>query len=581
MSASRLIKMTGAAGEVRWVDTSGYGCGLITPTGLSGTFTLELPDADGSVGEVLSTDGSGKLSWVAAGASVTGSGTTGRVPRWSGATALGDGAVRDDGAGRLGVNKNAAASAVLLMEDLATATDVIRVDLGGTAPGAGLHIVQAADQEGVTLNKTGTGAGDALGVDNAGTGAGISVKQTGVGYALFLEQDAAAVGLGVQQDGNDNALELDQNGAGSALSIPLASAALHAIEITAPSGHGEHVLEITNIGDEASIYLAHGGGECAIEIDRSGASATTSGFKITDVSDGPALEVVKSNTDYALVFTHTSSDNCIHATVSGGGAGLVIVQNGAARGIFVDQNGDSGAIYVDHDGDFDAVTIDKQAGSGKGLEVIQSNTDAAIHATQGGNGNLAHLIQNGDGYSIYMDHNGDADAIYMDVDSTGAANHGMYMAYNGDGSAIDLVVVTDEPAIDITQTGAGVDIDGTGSNWYARSDGGLLMGGITFSASAETIASGTFAVTQDQARIAITGEGSAPDTLTNITGGSNGQVLFLFSAGDAITINRGTYFALGAATRIVDVASGAYHLLIVMNIGGVWQELNFVENSIS
>ena len=71
MSASRLIKLTGSAGEVRWVDPSGYGCGLITPTGLSGTFTLELPDADGTTGQVLSTNGSGKLSWVAAGASVT------------------------------------------------------------------------------------------------------------------------------------------------------------------------------------------------------------------------------------------------------------------------------------------------------------------------------------------------------------------------------------------------------------------------------------------------------------------------------------------------------------------------------
>jgi len=57
------------------------------------------PAADGTANYVLSTDGSGNLSWVsnAGGGSVTGSGTTNYVSKWTSSSALGNSVFYDDG----------------------------------------------------------------------------------------------------------------------------------------------------------------------------------------------------------------------------------------------------------------------------------------------------------------------------------------------------------------------------------------------------------------------------------------------------------------------------------------------------
>lgn len=58
----------------------------ITLNGIGYTF----PVSGGTSGYVLSTNGSGTLSWIAASGGVSGSGTTGTIPKWSSSTGLGD-----------------------------------------------------------------------------------------------------------------------------------------------------------------------------------------------------------------------------------------------------------------------------------------------------------------------------------------------------------------------------------------------------------------------------------------------------------------------------------------------------------
>lgn len=57
------------------------------------------PSSDGTANYVLSTDGSGNLSWVSnlTGGAVTGSGTTNYIPKWSSSSALTDSVIYDDG----------------------------------------------------------------------------------------------------------------------------------------------------------------------------------------------------------------------------------------------------------------------------------------------------------------------------------------------------------------------------------------------------------------------------------------------------------------------------------------------------
>jgi hypothetical protein len=67
--------------------TSGY-VGF-APAAAAGSTTYTLPNADGTTGQVLSTNGSGVLSWATAGAgTVSGSGTATRVAFWNGASSI-------------------------------------------------------------------------------------------------------------------------------------------------------------------------------------------------------------------------------------------------------------------------------------------------------------------------------------------------------------------------------------------------------------------------------------------------------------------------------------------------------------
>lgn len=96
-------------------DASGdFSAGVITGTRLNNSgatmtirgVTYTMPAADGSSGQVLQTNGSGTLSWAAASSGfVTGSGTTGTVPKWSSTSGLGNSImVESSGTIRFGTN---------------------------------------------------------------------------------------------------------------------------------------------------------------------------------------------------------------------------------------------------------------------------------------------------------------------------------------------------------------------------------------------------------------------------------------------------------------------------------------------
>jgi len=87
------------------------------------------PSSDGTGGYFLSTDGSGNLSWAAGGGGLSGSGSTNYVSKWTGASALGDSIIYDNGsaigigtASIVGTKVHVLGSGLLMRFDDASAT---------------------------------------------------------------------------------------------------------------------------------------------------------------------------------------------------------------------------------------------------------------------------------------------------------------------------------------------------------------------------------------------------------------------------------------------------------------------------
>ena len=91
-----------ADGEIRIFEDTGAGCNYaaIKVQNMSASYTLTLPADDGCCGEVLTTNGSGTLTWEAAGGGISGLGSTDnailRANGTGGATAQGSSATIDD-----------------------------------------------------------------------------------------------------------------------------------------------------------------------------------------------------------------------------------------------------------------------------------------------------------------------------------------------------------------------------------------------------------------------------------------------------------------------------------------------------
>jgi len=148
MGNARVLKLT-SQGVLQLYDSDNSNkIGLKAPSAVGTDFNWILPAADSS--GYLKSDGAGNLSLTAATATLQGAYDSGRT-----ITVL--------------------AGKVALTGDSSLAEEVEA-------------IVQAANHEALTLNKTGTGAGSVLKVSNGGTGVGVEVIQTGNWHAVTIAQ---------------------------------------------------------------------------------------------------------------------------------------------------------------------------------------------------------------------------------------------------------------------------------------------------------------------------------------------------------------------------------------------------------
>ena len=149
------------------------------------------------------------------------------------------------------------------------ANGATRYSLGPTGL---LTSTQASNAGMLSLNKTGSGAGNVLLVDNDGTGIGVSIVQDGAENALRVVQSAAATAVAITQaDNTSRGLSLNKSGTG-----------------------GNPAVDVTNAGTGEGLLVSQDGVGVAVGIDQ---DADAIALRL-DVSTGsaPVIDITNAGT---------------------------------------------------------------------------------------------------------------------------------------------------------------------------------------------------------------------------------------------------------------------------------------------
>lgn len=115
----------GNTGQLRLRELAANGTSVVgfkAPDSIASSIIWTLPAADGTGGQVLTTNGAGVLSWSTPG-NISGSGTTGKIPKWSASTTLTDSIITES-SGAIGIGTPSPAG--ILHIQGATPTVIIR-----------------------------------------------------------------------------------------------------------------------------------------------------------------------------------------------------------------------------------------------------------------------------------------------------------------------------------------------------------------------------------------------------------------------------------------------------------------------
>lgn len=240
-------------------------------------------------------------------------------------------------AAAIGVSVDQDGDGVALNVDIAAASTSTGLNILNAGTGVGLLVtqngvmdaaqfIQSQNDNGVFIQKTGAGAGDALLVQNLGTGIGISIDQDGDGRALDIDAAATSTvdAVRIVNEGTGAALFIDQNGVGRSL----------VIDAIAPA----NVVEITKFGSFAGdvILITNGG--------------TGPGIRITQTGTADALVVNQSGFGSAAVFVDQDSNAIgisVDVIVTSSSAGIQVLHAGTGNGLFLDQDGNGIALNID------------------------------------------------------------------------------------------------------------------------------------------------------------------------------------------------------------------------------------------
>ena len=288
--AARILRLTDQ-GEIRFYEDTGSGSNFMTLRGnatQAGDTTLTLPNDDGNATDVLSTDGSGVLSWLPA--------TSGSLD----AAYNGGSAITVDAAA-VALSTSSANSLLTVNQTGAVADDVLTIANAGT--GQSLHVTTGTSKFGSLVNF----GGDIRQGDLTTN----PVRVLGVDNILDLVSDGAADSpeLRIFQAGDErlvltykNAIgaELDSDSVFTVLTNNTLSATFQGDNDLDITGDGKDALKLTNSGADVGITFGSLGDT---NLYRMAADllATDDDFRITNGGGKNTLTLTSIATDTGMV----------------------------------------------------------------------------------------------------------------------------------------------------------------------------------------------------------------------------------------------------------------------------------------
>lgn len=533
--AGRTIRFTDA-GEARFHEDIANGSSYVSlkaPASLAANRSFVLPAADGTPGQVISTDGAGNLSFTA------GTGT------------------------------------------LQSAYDNGKtITLVATA----ISLAQANNVGILSLTKTGVGAGIALDISNAGTGEALKVVQTGAGYALRVSRNlSAAVPIVSIESGASTDrphLQIAANGASSAATGITLTQAANAVAISITQNGTAESISISHTNNARGFFLdkTHGGAADAAHIANAGtgsglliAQGTADGvpLRVTSARDFDTVQLVKTGTGSGDVIQidDSGTGNSIDINKTGNGHSIDVFKSsaGAGRPITIDNDGTGIGIFITQDGAADAVDI-TQATDNRGI---------VLKKTGAGSGAALSIDNDGTGQGILVQQDGAARAIKI--------------LQNGNDKAMEIAQVANDSVLllnktgvgagvmlEISNSGTGRDVQGNGSDWFVENGGHARLTTLrTPLKTTLTIAAGV--VTKSGGYHLIAGQGGVADDLDTIDGGTTGDWLVLRAASDTVDIT--------IKNLTGNIASGADFIMnsdkdivVLFFVGTVWYAMVLQNN---
>lgn len=391
MASERIVKITDE-GELRLYEAKENGHSYVAfkanPSIVS-SYTLALPAGQGVDGEVLTADGAGGTRWGNSDATLNTAYHTGaQISADSGQIEI----LKTDDTNGVTIDKSATGAGVCLQVLNAGSGKGLYVEQGGN--GVAVDIYQGNSNTCLNVNKQDTGSGTALAITNLGTGAGVAISQTGVASALAVTQNTAATSVSVTQSGAGTALLVDQNNAGAQYGVRVENAGTGAAVSVEQQGAGM-AMAVTQQGAATGVYIAktNVGAGVPLQVENAGSgvavsvSQGSSGSYGISVSQAGAANAIRANK------TNVGAGNCVDVLNAGTGDALAVTQTGSSRAVFIDQQtANTGLGITKAAGAGAAILIDN---SGSGNDV--TGTSGAWSVTPTGGATFAAMSATGIG----------------------------------------------------------------------------------------------------------------------------------------------------------------------------------------
>lgn len=398
-------------GELRLRELIANGTDYVAiraPATLAASYTLTLPADDGTTGQVLSTDGSGVLSWITASGSsdidigttdIT-NGTPGRILYENGSNVVSE-------------------DANLYWFDMDSRLSIA----AGTSPLARLHVASNGMTVG-QFDQNSTSPNDVLNVkitDSANT--------SGRHIVLF------------NPNGNELGIRVPETG-------------LTSYTITLPPAQGAFGDVLTNDGTGELAWSPGGGTVDLQQAYDNGFTITTSSFPVT-INGNQGINVAPTlSNSYGLAVTIADAGGFgqgVAISIESQSYGLLVEQDGTGAAAQIrNQNGTTGDVIQAYlqSGGVGMVLDAQHDGNGRVISIVQTNS--------GNSDSVVYIEVAGESYGIDMQHNGeDGYGINVNMINTNNGSAAIFANHQGQANTVVFQAADENYYVLELQHGAG------------------------------------------------------------------------------------------------------------------------------